>query len=121
METAAKEYGYISPDASVADRKEDILKVGKVNKTRNCHYISASEIGEDDEYDDVRYSWHRNTRTLTRDDGHIIEDIDELLDEVGIDFRSQFDDPQVMCVYIRDETLECDYIIEASDSYESLE
>lgn len=104
MMEAAVENGYIS------DRKEE-EDMGKIKK-RQVEYISANELDEGD-FDVIRYSWF-NDGVLEQQDssGGPMTDIDEIVDEVGIDFTNEIRGRAA--VYIRDYTMELDYVIENS-------
>lgn len=93
-------------------RKED-EEVKKVEKKRRVEFISSSELDSetDEDFDCVRYYWYEDGVLELQETGSSpMTDIDEIVDEVGVDFRDEIKDKSA--VYIRDYSLELDYVIE---------
>jgi len=102
--------GYFEPEGTVEEKEDDIVRKPM---ERSVRYISPSELDDGGtDYEVVRYTWNKDGSLKREDDDNPITDIDEIIDEVGLDFRDKFKDMNVEAVYIRDDTLEYDYVIE---------
>ena len=100
---------YASMDEKEDDYSEDDTDEEKPNRIKSAPYvISPDECGEEIGYAISELTYFINDDILVDDFGEIVEYPDEL---VGCDFMKHFGEYEEDSVFVRNETLMCDFEI----------
>jgi hypothetical protein len=95
-------HGYTKYSDSASENKKSI----EPEQMDKPYIISPDEFGELDEYDKISLYYY--TDKILTDDDVVIEDVDNV---VGFDALNRFGEYEEDAVFVRNDTLKCDYEI----------
>ncbi len=82
-------------------------EAGNVDLLSSPHIISPEEFGELDDYEKISLTYYAD-HILADDDDELIDDIDAI---IGLDSLNRFGEYEDDSVFVRNDTLKCDYEI----------